>query len=461
MDHLRGKAVVASGFHITKRGAVDAFENTLICIGQDGSIISVLHTTDGDYDKQTQRHKAAGTLLTLPAACYLLPGFVDLHIHAPQYPQLGGALDVPLEVWLQQHTFPLEARYSDAAFARRSYGLLVDDLIANGTTTAMYFATIHQEATRILAETCLKAGQRALIGKIAMDNADECPEYYRDASPDEAIRGTEDLIGFITGHPQNSAALVKPVVTPRFIPSCSDATLEGLGALAKKCGCHVQTHCSESDWEHGYVLGRHGITDTQSLDRFGLLGRHTVLAHSNFITALDMETIRIRQSAVAHCPLSNVYFSNAVFPLKTALQKGLHVGLGTDISGGPSGSLFDGMRSAVLASRLLETGVDPKLKPADRAGQTDGRIDFRDAFYLATTGGGIALDLPIGQFAPGYQFDALMIDTTAERGTIRLWDDLDRGENILQKIIYTASKPNIAKVWIGGRQVSRLASEAR
>jgi guanine deaminase len=461
MDHLRGKAVAASGFHMTKRGAVDAFQNTLICIGEDGSIISVLHPTDGDYDEQTQRHKAAGTLVTLRAGCYLLPGFVDLHIHAPQYPQLGGALDVPLEVWLQQHTFPLEARYADTAFARRSYGLLVDDLIANGTTTALYFATIHQEATRILAETCLQAGQRALIGKIAMDNADECPEFYRDASPDEAIRGTDDLIGFITGHPQNSAALVKPVITPRFIPSCTDATLEGLGALAKKCGCHVQTHCSESDWEHGYVLGRHGITDTRSLDRFGLLGRHTVLAHSNFITPRDMETIRIRQSAVAHCPLSNVYFSNAVFPLKTALEKGLHVGLGTDISGGPSGSLFDGMRSAVLVSRLLETGVDPKLGPADRAGQTDGRIDFRDAFYLATTGGGIALDLPVGHFAPGYQFDALMIDTTAERGTIRLWDDLDHGENILQKIIYTASKPNIAKVWIGGRQVSRPGSEAR
>ena len=455
MDHLRGKAIIASGFHTAKRGDIDSFQNALISIGHDGAILSVLRPHDDNYDEQKDRQKAAGLLVTLPERFYLLPGFVDLHIHAPQYPQLGSALDVPLEVWLQKYTFPLEARYADAAFARKSYRLLVDDLIANGTTTALYFATIHQEATRILADVCLQAGQRALIGKVTMDNVDQCPDFYRDASPDAAMRGTEDLIGYIRGHPANAAALVKPVVTPRFIPSCTDATLEALGALAKHRGCHVQTHCSESDWEHGYVLERHGMTDTESLDRFGLLGRHTVLAHSNLITSLNMETIRTRGSGIAHCPLSNAYFSSAVFPLKAALEKGLHVGLGSDISGGPSASLFDNMRSALMVARLLESGVDPSLGPEERSRQTGVWIDFRDAFYLATTGGGIALDLPVGHFSPGYQFDAMAIDTTVPSGTIRLWDDLDSGESILQKIIYTASKSNIAKVWIGGRDVSR------
>jgi guanine deaminase len=453
MDHLFGKAIVASGFHTTQRGSVEVFQNALIFIGDDGAILSVLRSDAENYDEQKSRQKAARSLVTLPQGSYLLPGFVDLHVHAPQYPQLGSALDVPLEVWLQKYTFPLEARYADAAFASRSYRLLVDDLIANGTTTALYFATIHQEATRILADICLEAGQRAVIGKVAMDNADQCPDYYRDGSPDDAIRGTEELIGYIIGHPANTSALVKPAVTPRFIPSCTDATLEGLGALAKQCSCHVQTHCSESDWEHGYVLARHGVTDTESLDRFGLLGCQTVLAHSNFVTTRDMETIRIRRSAVAHCPLSNVYFSNAVFPLKTALEKGLHVGLGSDISGGPSGSAFESMRSAIMVARMLETGVDPELAPNDRSRHADARIDFRDAFYLATAGGGIALNLPVGQFTPGYQFDAIVIDTMAKRGTIRLWDDLDRGEDILQKIIYTASKSNITKIWIGGRHV--------
>ncbi len=210
-----------------------------------------------------------------------------------------------------------------------------------------------------------------------MDNPDECPDYYRDASTDAAIRGTQDLIDYIAGHPDNAKALVKPAITPRFIPSCTDAALDGLGALAKQCNCHVQTHCSESDWEHGYVLARHGVTDTESLDRFGLLGRRSVLAHANFLSASDMETIRVRESAVAHCPLSNAYFSNAVFPLKAALEKGLHVGLGTDISGGPSGSMFDSIRSAIMVSRMLETGVDPGLAAADRSRNPGVRIDFR------------------------------------------------------------------------------------
>ena len=454
MDHLCGKAIMASGFHMMERGRVDVLDQALMLIGEDGAILSVLRPDDVSYAEEKSRREAQGALVSLPDGCYLLPGFVDLHVHAPQYPQLGSALDVPLEVWLQQHTFPLEARYADASFARRSYGLLVRDLLAHGTTTALYFATIHQEATRILADICLEAGQRALIGKVAMDNADECPAFYRDASPDEAIRGTEELIGYIRSHPANAAALVKPVVTPRFIPSCTDATLEGLGALARQCGCHVQTHCSESDWEHGYVLARHGITDTDSLDRFGLLGRHTVLAHATLITAGNMATIRSRGSGIAHCPLSNAYFSSAVFPLRAALDKGLHVGLGSDISGGPSASLFDNMRSALMVARMLELGVDPELGPDARSRHAGARVDFRDAFYCATAGGGIALDLPVGQFAPGYQFDAMAIDTRVERGTIRLWDDLDQGETILQKIIYTASKPNIAKVWVGGRQVS-------
>ncbi|CAN7653103.1 guanine deaminase [Rhizobium rhizogenes] len=450
---LRGKTLSASGFHSPERGTIDVLDDVLIEIDANGAIAAVHRHGDPNYRTIRDAREASGELVTLPAGSYIMPGFVDLHVHAPQYPQLGDALDVPLEVWLQKYTFPLEARYQDAAFARRVYGLLVEDLLANGTTTALYFATIHQEATRVLVDTCLEKGQRALIGKVAMDNAEECPDYYRDLSPEEALDGTQALIDYVRGHPDNHDGRVLPVVTPRFIPSCTDATLEGLGAIAKECGCHVQTHCSESDWAHGYVLARHGMTDTDSLDRFGLLGRKTVLAHANFLTAKDMDTVKARQAAVAHCPLSNAYFANAVFPLRAALEKGLHVGLGTDISGGPSASMLENARGAILVSRMLQSGVDPNLPPAARSTFGPAQIDFRDAFYIATSGGGIALDLPIGQFAPGYQFDAVLIDTEAEKGTVRLFEDRDEGEGILQKIIYTASKPNLTTTWVGGRKV--------
>ncbi len=103
---------------------------------------------------------------------------------------------------------------------------------------------------------------------------------------------------------------------------------------------------------------------------------------------------------------------------------------------------------------MLESGVAPDQSSEKRSHHFGARIDFHEAFYLATTGGGVALNLPIGKFAPGYQFDAIVIDATAALGTIRLWDDLDHSDNVLQKIVYAASKPNISKVWVGGRQIA-------
>lgn len=450
---LRGRSILATGFHAPNRGEIDVLEDVLIDVDADGTIGAVYRHGDPNYRVIREAREMSGELIKLPAGSFLLPGFVDLHVHAPQYPQLGSALDVPLEVWLQKHTFPLEARYEDLSFARQSYDLLVEDLLANGTTTALYFATIHQEATQALVDICLEKGQRALVGKVAMDNSEECPDFYRDASAEEAISGTRALIDYIRGHADNGEGRVLPVITPRFIPSCTDAALEGLGKLARECGCHVQTHCSESDWAHGYVLARHGMTDAESLDRFGLLGRKTVLAHSNFLTDGDMDRMKARESAVAHCPISNAYFSNAVFPLRAALEKGLNVGMGTDISGGPSASMFENCRGAIMASRMLETGVDPKRSGSDRATYGDARIDFRDAFHVATAGGGKALDLPIGQFTPGYVFDAIVVDTKALANPIRLWDELDSGDGILQKIIYAAGRANISDRWVGGHHI--------
>ncbi len=452
--HLYNKTLLAKAFHAPVPGEIDVLDDILISIGTNGEILSVTRPEDPGYAEEKSRLSQAGDLVMLAEGQYLLPGFVDCHVHAPQYPHLGAALDVPLEVWLHKYTFPLEARYGNLAFARRTYTLLVDDLIANGTTTALYFATIHQEATRILVDICIEKGQRALIGKVVMDDPQSCPDYYRDASVKEALSATQALIDYINHHPDNKDASVKPVVTPRFIPSCTDAALEGLGEIARDCGCHVQTHASESDWEYNFVLSRHGMTDTESLDRFGLLGRHTMLAHSNFLTAMDMEKIKLRQAAVAHCPLSNSYFAGAVFPLRKALEKGINVGLGTDISGGPSASMLENARAAILVSRMLETGVDPELAPEKRATGKATRIDFRHAFHIATAGGAKALNLPVGQFAAGYKFDAIVVDTKAPKGGMQLFEDMDEGETILQKIIFTASKANIGSVFISGRKVA-------
>ena len=433
------RSYIGTFCHAPILGAVECLEEAVITVDAEGAIVGVLRAGDDGHAA------AAQTAERLKG--FILPGFCDLHVHAPQWPQLGTALDVPLEVWLQTHTFPLEARYSDLDFARASYSGLVDELLSLGTTTALYFASIHVPATKLLADICLQKGQRALIGKVAMDNADQCPPFYCE-STDDALNGTRAVIEHIKGL---GSARIRPVVTPRFIPSCTDEALAGLGQLARSCGCHVQTHCSESDWQHGYVRARHGMDDTDSLDRFGLLTRHTVLAHGNFLSSGNLDTIRARGAGVAHCPLSNHYFSNAVFPLRRALDKGVRVGLGTDIAGGPSASSFDSMRWTVAASRALADGVDASKAQGER-GVSGSAVDWKTAFYCATRGGAEVLDLPVGAFEPGRRFDAFQIDPEAAGGTVHLWSETP--EAALQKIVYTASKANITRVWVDGNVVS-------
>ncbi len=438
--------------HAPRLETVEVVENALIEVGGDGEIRSVMAPASPDYDARLRQAAASGAFVNLSNDQYLLPGFVDLHIHAPQWPQMGKALDLPLHEWLLEYTFPLEASYRDVAFAERAYRTLVEALLANGTTTAVYFATVHLEASLLLAQICLEKGQRGLVGKVVMDDPEQCPDYYRDASTDDALRDTERFVEAVRALPGNTAATVRPVVTPRFIPSCTDAALEGLGAIAHDNDCHIQTHVSESDWEHGFVIERTGRTDTDALDRFGLLTRHSVLAHSNFITDTDMGTIARAGAGIAHCPLSNIYFANAAFPLRAALDKGLHVGLGTDISGGASPSVLDTCRHAIASSRALEDGTDPAA-PADTRGRPGSRVGFNTAFWLATAGGGEALDLKVGKFEPGYRFDAIMIEANRPDSNLVTWADTDTGDDVLQKIVNNAVRQDIRKVWVEGRLV--------
>lgn len=422
--------------HSPERGQIERIADALVCVDTAGAITSV-----APYDATG----APGDLLDLRGRGVLIPGLVDLHIHAPQFPQLGLALDVPLEDWLFRYTFPLEARYSDLDFATQVYDALVRRLLANGTTTAVYFATIHGPASLRLAETCVAQGQRALVGRVAMDHPEGCPEYYRDVDAAAAIQDTADFISAVRALPGNT--LVEPTITPRFIPACTDAALRGLGQLAAETGAPIQTHCSESDWEHSFVHARCGMSDAHALDSFGLLTRHTVLAHAGFIDGGDMDLIRARGAGVAHCPLSNTYFANAAFPLRRALEKSLRVGLGTDISGGPSAFLLDNARAAVATSRMLESGVD-RDTAQDLRGVPDSRIDFRDAFWLATAGGADVLDLPVGFFAPGRQFDAVLVDIPDAEFAAACDADL------LQAIVMRATTADLCATWVAGRCVS-------
>ncbi|AQP54764.1 guanine deaminase [Vagococcus penaei] len=427
---------------------VNSLVDVLFCINEEGIIEKIISPEEPNYQQVLVAAKSDGILKELASSEYLLPGFIDLHVHAPQWPQAGLALDRPLHDWLNTYTFPLEAKYADVEFAEKVYSHLVDRLLSLGTTTALYFATVHKEASVVLAKTCATKGQRGLVGKVVMDHPNENPSYYRDASTEQALSDTEAFIQEVQELNQTTKQGVYPVVTPRFIPSCTDEALQGLGQLAEKYDTHIQSHCSESDWEHQYAYNRYGKSDTEMLHSFGLLTDKSVMAHAGLLSDADMQQFADTGAAVAHCPISNAYFGNAVTRVKQLMDDyQVKVGLGSDISGGFSPSLYDNLKQAVISSRMLEDGVNPLLS-AEQRGKAESRLSLNEVFYLATVGGGEALSLPIGKLDVGYAFDAQIIDVT--RFPFIEETDLDE---VFQKSLYLTESEDIKQVFVQGELV--------
>lgn len=380
----------------------------------------------------------------------MLPGLIDTHIHAAQWPQLGTGLDLDLERWLFDYTFPLEHQLTDAAFAERVWPEMVGTLLSHGTTTAVYYATIDVETTTMLAATCAELGQRSLVGRVAMDHPTGTPEWYRDSDAAHAVKASATSIEQIQSL---GSGLVHPIITPRFIPACTDEALTGLATLASETGARIQTHCSESDWEHDHVLERCGVSDTQALHDFGLLQPGTVLAHGTHLGNSDLATLARTGAGVAHCPLSNSYFANATFGARRAIDAGVLVGLGTDIAGGPSPGLLGQVGHAVTTSRMRRDGVDHEI-PATTRGVAGSELSITDAFFLATKGGADLLDLPVGLLEIGRQFDAVVVRTDRALSALRIWPEVDDSARIFEKVVRLATPADISDVFVDGRRTA-------
>ena len=439
--------VVGTIFQTPTADRLEVLNDVVVSVDCDGVIVGVLAASS----VEGQAAIAGATIVRrLSSTELLLPGLIDTHVHAPQWPQLGSGLDLPLEQWLFENTFPLEARYVDGDFAQRVWDDMVPCLLAHGTTTVVYYSSIHEEATLRLAKTCAEIGQRAFVGRVAMDHPEGTPPWYRDSDAVTAVSASARSIDAIRAL---SSSLVKPIITPRFVPACTDELLHGLAELAASTDVLAQTHCSESEWEHHYVMNRYGHSDTAALGKFGLLREGTVLAHGNHMSTDDFDRTREAAAGVAHCPLSNSYFANAVFPLARALRRGVKVGLGSDIAGGYQLGLLPQCANAVTSSRMLEDGVDPELSAGDR-GAPDSRIDTVSAFHLATVGGSDLLGIPCGLLEPGRQFDAFVVDIGRQQSSLRIWKEVDDDARVFEKIVRLASPNDITSVWVAGRQVS-------
>lgn len=408
---------------------------------------------------------------------FFFPGFVDTHIHASQYPNSGIFGKSTLLDWLNRYTFPLEASLgSDLSKARRVYARCVRRTLAHGTTAAAYFATTDVAATNLLAGICVERGQRALVGRVCMDDARTCPAWYRDESAAESVARTRACVDYAR-RLDPEGALVRPVVTPRFAPSCTRPAMRALGALAREGGgLHVQTHVSENEGECALVADMFpeetasGAGYAGVYDAFGLLTPRTILAHAVYLTEAEARLVAARGSGVSHCPCSNAALGSGAARVRWLLDRGVDVGLGTDVSGGYSSSVLEAARQASLVSRQVALG----MRDAGEAERERAKLSVEEVLFLATKGGAKLLGLEgrVGAFEVGMEWDAQMVclggvgddgedegeGTAAEAEAEEVGGDVDvfgweTWEEVVAKWLYGGDDRNTRKVWVRGRLV--------
>lgn len=324
----------------------------------------------------------------------LIPAMNDLHVHASQYRNQGIAMDLKLLPWLKRYTFPEEMKYADINYAERMYRGFVKELWRHGTMRSCVFATSHTQSTRMLMQIFCESGMGAFVGKVAMNR--NCPEELTESVAD-MVEGYESLISEFN----EPEGLVRSIVTPRFIPSCTPDMLAACGELAAKYHLPVQSHLSENKDEIALVqkLEPNSSSYGDAYDRYGLFGQTpTVMAHCVWSDGEELELMKRRDMVVAHCPTSNFNVSSGLAPIRKFLNEGLSVGLGSDISGGHSLSIFKTMVYAIQVSKAVYE-KNPNLP----------FLTLSEAFWMATKSAGQFFG-KVGSFEPGYEFDALVID---------------------------------------------------
>lgn len=366
----------------------------------------------------------------------ILPGFTDLHVHAPQYRFRALGMDLELLEWLDTHTFPQEAKYENLEHARKNYARFVEEMRKGPNTRGCIFGTIHRESTEILMELLEEAGLAAMVGKVNMDR--NSPDILREesaiASADDTVRWIEEVKG---KYPH-----ITPILTPRFLPSCTDALLEKLGEIQKKYGLPVQSHLSENRGEVAWVqeLFPKSKHYGDAYDHFGLFGGAncpTIMAHCVLSSDDEIRLMKERGVFIAHCPESNTNLASGIAPVRRYLEEGIPMGLGSDVAGGTRCSIFFAMAEAIRVSKLRWRLVDETLAP----------LTIPEVFYLATKGGG-AFFGNVGSFEKGYLLDAFVLDDSRydNSGEYQI-------EERLERAIYLSEDGEVVHKFVEGRQL--------
>jgi guanine deaminase len=358
----------------------------------------------------------------------ILPGFIDLHLHLPQFTQTGKSGQTLLG-WLQANIFPAEAAFSDAAYAGRIASWFFDELARNGTTLGVVFPTIHAEATDIAFKTAAARGNRVVMGKVMMDfNAPENLSEDFNVS----LQESEQLCKRWHGHDRDRLLYA---FTPRFALTSSANLMRGTARLWSRFdGTYLQTHLAENKEE--VDVARHQFPGARSYldiyDGHGLVGKRALFAHSIYLDQRDFDVLSENGAAIAHCPSSNFFLKSGVFPFKRAMESRVRFGLASDIAGGPEMSMFKVMKDATYMQ--FELFISP-----------------RELFYLSTLAGAEALQLEdrIGSLAAGKEADFIVVDPTRKSGVVEHILSQPTDE-ILSAMIYMGDDRMIVSTYVRG-----------
>eukprot|EP00977_Amphora_coffeiformis_P028905 scaffold37812_cov183-Amphora_coffeaeformis.AAC.1 len=390
---------------------------------------------------------------------FLIPGFIDSHVHASQWPYAGTGVDRPLmaqDGFLAKHAFPTEGMFKDKSIADKWYASFLDEMVKQGTTTAVIHATSHRIGCDALVDLVVeRKSPRCYVGKVGMDTFH--PE------PEGTLESLEETEAFITRTLGIGNDLVVPVITPRFIPTCTKELLEGLGTLARKYQIPTQTHMSETIDELAFSQSLFpGKTDAEVLDETGILTSPSIMAHCTHLVSGEKELLKKNGTSISHCPMSNFFFAKEALPVKELIRDGVTVALSTDIAGGYHPSMMNAMRTAVLASKTLQfkrdkASIFPQNPLQDPFTEDELRekhdLTHFDALFLATVGGAKALSRSdIGTFDKGCLFDALVLTSqpTVQEFT---GGTAESKEDVLQKIFCLGDDRNIKHVFVKGVQL--------
>ena len=403
----------------------------LVCIPH-GYLICEDGKVEGVYEELPDKY--IGINCTDYHDSLIIPGLIDLHTHAPQYAIRSLGMDMELLKWLEHNTFPEEAKYADMEYAKKAYSIFATDLKNSATTRACIFGTIHVEGTGLLMDLLEETGLKCMVGKVNMNR--NCPPVLCEDS-EQSLLDTRRWLDAARNRYQN----ITPIITPRFLPSCTEDLLTELSAICEEEQLPVQSHLSENLLEIEFVKELFPSTAgyADAYNEFGLFGGKvpTIMAHCIYLTKEEIDLVYDNKVFIAHCPDSNMNLSSGIAPVRTYIDRELKMGLGSDVAAGDSLSIFKAMTESVKVSKLLWRLQDQSLTP----------LSMEEAFYLGTKGGGEFFG-KVGSFEPGYEFDALIIDDASlvHPQPLTLKQRLER-------VIYLSDDRNLAGKYVAGKKI--------